>query len=270
MCRRSDWRRRAAVSLSARPMATPTCIWSLINDAAIASFADPGAVPVPGMSPLPNPVANEGACAEACSVDARCRAYTYARQPLADHARGSCWLVGDISGSAGIKLDGYSSGLCSRGSRGTCCLRGEPLCSLCDRGQSPTSFCHHAEWSCTACGLAGIGQSSASSLQYCPPLPPPPSPSPALARSPPAILQSPQDSEGICCHDTSASCEDCLGRSRSVLPKAGFCDTVEMCTLCDPQARFCPRYSTLTEPTNLGRYVTCVLTSPGPHAIIAW
>ena len=94
---------------------------------------------------------------------------------------GTCWLVADISGSTGARLRGYSSGLCSRGRRGTCCMQGETSCDACDHEQEKTSFCHHAQWACTACGQANIGR--ASKPLYCPAPVSPPPPAPLPPRS---------------------------------------------------------------------------------------
>ena len=159
------------------------CTWSAMPGAALAPFATPASIGINGKAPLPTRFADEDACAAECSREASCVAYTFAL--LADSSP-NCWLISRLApGSTGARLEGFFSGLCTRGGgRGTCCLKGEPTCEICDLHQEPTLFCHHAEWACIACAQSGVGKAGKHPL-YCPAQHAVPPPSPPVTALPP-------------------------------------------------------------------------------------
>ena len=195
-------------------------------------YLRPKSVGIRGMSPLPDKLPSEEDCAVRCESQWDCVAYTYKAE-----AR-TCWLLSsaDAQGSPASAQPSFNSGLCSRGSRGVCCLDGARSCDECARGVARTSFCHHAEWACSACTermqqqqafASGLPASSLAlpPLLYCPPLAPPPPP------RPPA--------RGRCCFEPGGGgCDACLA---TPLPeRGGWCHESEAaCALCDPGYLFC-------------------------------
>ena len=126
----------------------------LLPGAAVAPFAVPFALPIDGKSPLPDSIFSETLCAEFCANELDC-------SRTHQQSTGRCWLVKDVSGSAGVRR--VIAAVSARGPRGTCCLNGEPHCSG-DLKQQPHR-CHHAAWACTACGQAGLDRGGQAA--YC-------------------------------------------------------------------------------------------------------